>query len=282
MSTTELSESDQQSDQKQVRNSTRLFRGILVTAGAVTVLAGSYMAYAYASSPINIREPLFEHYHTRMSLVVGGKEVNFADPAFQVGYSKDNCNAMLTTQPFHFHDNKNHFVHVHWEGMTGGQLLKYYGWNFIGGSPGSLGYRTDQGLLPVRVPIHGEVLPAKPESAKYYVFTGNAQSYSERSMLDFTSQDLEKFFGKVSNSPAHELNKQKRKGLAAWLFPKASAHGTEVHTEDGHGDAHNELTELNNLIGDVVLFVQKEKPSDSQIKQRFDSLTALGESTCGG
>ena len=252
---------------------------------SLAIIAGSYIGYLYAATPLSIRQPLYEHYHFRLSLNVNGKEVNFAEAKFQEGYSKDNCNAALTVHPIHFHDDKNHFVHIHWEGMTGGQVLKYYGWNFIGGTKGSMGYRFDTGSMLKKVPIHGNVLPAIPNDANFYVYTGTADKYTERKFEDFTQQDLEKFFNKESNSPAHKLNQQKRSSFLDKLTPKAYAHGSaEEHAaESAGGDmSHEQLERLNNLIGDVVIFVQKNKPSSDQVKERFQNLTPLSESTCAG
>lgn len=249
---------------------------------SAAIIASAYVGYLYAATPLDIRQPLYEHYHFRMSLTVGGKELNFAEAKFQEGYSKDNCNAALTTHPIHFHDNKNHFVHIHWEGMTGGQVLKYYGWDMIGGTHGSMGYRFDEGIIPKKVPAHGNVLPAVPNDGNFYVYTGNTDKYSRRDFQDFTSRDLEKFFGKESNSPAHKLNQQKRSSLVDSLVPRAHAHGTaEDHAAEGLSDSER-LEQLNNLVGDVVIFVQQDPPNDQQIKQRFQNLTPLGESTCAG
>jgi hypothetical protein len=255
-----------------------LFAVIIVSS---LIIVMSFYGYTYISTPVNVRQPLYEHYHFRLSLNVDSREVNFADAKFQEGYSKDNCNADLPTHPFHFHDDRNHFVHVHWEGMTGGQLLKYYGWNYIGGTPSILGYRFDQQLVPQRQPIHGNVLPHPASADNFYVYSGSAARYRQRDFKDFTSQDLEKFFGRTSNSPSHTMNKQKRGGLASWLEPKAYAHDHEAAAPTV-SLSRDQLLQLNNLIGDVVIFVQKTKPTDSQIKDRFDHLTPLSTSTCAG
>lgn len=245
-----------------------------------------YYGFAYARSPEVVRKPLMEHYHFRLQLLVDGKAVNFADKKFQKGYSKDQCNAGLNSDPFHFHDGKDQFVHVHWEGMTGGQWMKYYGWNYIGGPSGALGNRYDETsiLRPQEVPIHGKDLPTVPDGSTFYVYTGDEKSYKSHSFDDWKNQDLEKFFGRTSNFPAHKENMEKRKsGLVDQLFPPAYAHGDEDHGDAPHGESEVErLTRINNLEGNVVIFVQKQKPSDAQIKERFNKLAPLTDSTCGG
>lgn len=255
--------------------------GIIVASSAA--IAGGIVGYLYAATPVSIREPLPEHYHFRMQILVNGKAENFGSANYQEGYAKDNCSAALTDSPIHFHDNQDQFTHIHWEGMTGGQVLKYYGWNFIGGTRGALGYRFDEGHRLQKVAVHGNNLPAIPEQATFYIYVATADGgYQEKPFQDFTDQDLEVFFNKTSNYPAHKLNQQKRpSSLLDYLVPKATAHDGETHAADSTTD-QAELTRINNLLGDVVVFVQKDQPSDTQIKDRFSKLTPLTESTCGG
>lgn len=266
---------------KSVEKRRLLYGALLVVAAAVLVLV-SGLGYIYAVTPATIRTPKMEHYHIRLQVLVNGKAQNFGDQKYQTGYAKDQCSGELAAQPFHFHDNKDQFVHVHWEGMSGGLLLKYYGWNYVGGQDGALGYRTDRLPRVQSVPIHGKTLQAIPKDATFYVYIGDAKGYKEKHFQDFTAQDLEVFFGVTSNSPSHDLNKQ-RSFLDA-LSPRAYAHGDEVHTTLAADDESESerLTRLNNLIGNAVIFVQKDKPSDEQVKARFGQLMPLSDSTCGG
>ena len=50
----------------------------------------------------------------------------------------------------------------------------------------------------------------------------------------------------------------------------------------GEETEEEKLTRINNMIGNVVIFVQKDKPTDQQIKERFNDLEPLSDSTCGG
>lgn len=286
--TTASEDSSQQAAKAAGKPRHRLSRFLIpatVVLAIVLLLTGGTVGYLYAASPLSVREPLIEHYHFRMQVLVNGQAVNFADDKFQAGYSKDNCNAKLTASPIHFHDRMDQFVHIHWEGITGGQVLKMYGWNFIGGTRGSLGYRFDEAPKLKQVPIHSNSLPVIPSDANFYVYTRDGNSYKEKSFADFTGQDLEQFFGTTSNFPAHKLNMEKRKTslleqLQTALIPKAHAHNGADDGDGSHDEA--ELKRINNLIGDVVIFTQKDKPTDQQIKDRFSKLVPLGDSTCGG
>lgn len=265
-----------------IHKSRRYFKVLVVLIAIGGLVPLGYLGYVYATSPGVIRNPKFEHYHFRMQVIVDGKAEDFGKPAYQEGYAKDNCNALLTEHPIHFHDRKDQMVHIHWNGMTGGLVMKYYGWNFVGGRDSSLGYKLDKLTDPQDVPIHGRILPDIPEGAKFYVYSGDERSYKERSFGDWKSQDLEVFFNKRSNLPGNETDNTS--AFMKVLLPTAAAHGTEDHSVAGsdHETQEQRLTRINNLIGNVVIFVQKDRPSDKQVKERFNDLEPLSDSTCGG
>ena len=260
---------------KEVTPPTRFKKiGLLIALVIVFFLicAGALVGYLYSSTPDIIRHPSQEHYHFRMQILVDGKPENFAAAKYQEGYSKDSCTVALTSHPVHFHDSKDQIVHIHWEGMTGGLVLKYYGWNYVGGLTGSLGFRFDKLPKLINVPIYGKVLPPAPTQDHFYVYSGDQNSYKERPFKDFVNQDLERFFGKTSTFPAHHF----RSSASNWLFPTAYAQSAS------HDATDTQLTQLNNLIGNVVIFVQKNKPTDAQVKDRFNHLEPLSASVCGG
>jgi hypothetical protein len=260
-------------------------RAFIIIIGCAIGVTITYGGYIYASSPDVIRNPKMEHYHFRMQVLVNGKAENFAEDKYQQDYVKDQCNANLPEQPIHFHDGKDQFTHIHWEGMTGGMVMKYYGWNYIGGIDRALGYKLDDLKDIQKVNTHGDFLPAVPDNAKFYIYTGDEKAYKEKSFEDWKNQDLEQFFDRKSNFPAHDINTGKQVSLLDTMFPKAYAHGTENHsTTPVSDDESNEekLTRINNLIGNVVIFVQNDKPTDQQIEDRFNNLEPLSDSTCGG
>jgi hypothetical protein len=172
-------------------------------------------------------------------------------------------------------------THIHWDGMTGGEFLKYFGWNFISGSDDNLGHRYDSGLMSMHsVQRYGDLLPDIPQGSNFYIYVGDQNGYEQKSWDDFLHQDLEDFFGKKSN-----LSRDEQASLLERLFfPKAYGHGGVI---DGHEDEESEkteeeLTRINNLIGNVIIFVQKDEPTREQILERFANLVPLHDSTCGG
>jgi hypothetical protein len=277
----------EQETPKSNRGFSKRLKITLGIVGALLLIPLSYAGYVYAASPEVVRNPKLEHYHFRMQILVSGKAEDFSSKAYQTGYAKDQCNANLPEQPIHFHDNKDQFTHIHWEGMTGGMVMKYYGWNYIGGMSNALGYKLDKLSDPQKVTTHGNFLPAVPKDATFYVYTGDENDYKERNFDDWKNQDLEQFFGTTSNFPAHDINKGKQTSLLDKVFPKAYAHGT-ANDEDGDDGAatpeseQEKRTRINNLVGSVVIFVQKDKPTEQQIKERFNRLLPLDDSTCGG
>lgn len=233
--------------------------GIVILRILVTAVVGaSFLVGAlYVFTPTAIRNPTNAHYHFRMNLEVNGKLVNFAENKYQTDALSDSCSAALTKQPIHFHDRVNQFVHVHWANMTGGEVLKNYGWNMIGGLPDTLGWRFDKGNILSPVSVHGNDLPSRPINTSYYVYVGNSSSYSEKTWKSFLDQPLTVFFNNSSTAQSHS--------------------NTDKHSVDDQ-----KLVRLNNVIGSTVIFVQRERPTEAQIKDRFDHLEPLPETQCSG
>ena len=252
---------------------------VFVTVAAVMVLVGGVYGYLYASIPEHIRKPTFQHYHFRSQILVDGKAVDFSKDEFQEETgTTTTCSAAVGGLPIDFHDKMDQLAHVHWNGMTGGEFLKYFGWNFIGGSDELLGRRYDAGVMPQSVKIYGKLLPSLPDKTNFFVYVGDKNSYQQKSWNNFLNQNLETFFGKKSNiGHSDEVSSNT---VLDWLFPKAYAHGG-VMDEHPSNQSEEELTRINNVIGNVVIFVQEKEPTKEQIKARFDNLVPLHDSTCG-
>jgi hypothetical protein len=254
----------------------RLLYGLMGVA-AFVLLVGAYGGYIYASTPTHLRRPAFQHYHFRTQIIVDSQPVKFSDDKFQQAYDATNCNTDIASHPIHFHDRVDQMTHVHWDGMTGGEFLKYYGWNFIGGDDDSLGFRYDQSLVrPGKIPTLGTLLPARPQGTQFYVYTGDADAHQQKDWQTFLRQDFETFFDKQSTIGQQAA----ARGPLEQLFPKAVAH--DGHTLGQSAKSEQDLTRINNLIGNVVIFVQKDQPADQQVTERFKALVPLGDSTCGG
>lgn len=253
---------------------------LVVISATFVILVGGMYGYLYASTPEHLRKPTYQHYHFRTQILVDGKAVDFSKDEFQVASGgSTSCSAEVGSIPIDFHDKMDQLTHVHWNSMTGGEFVKYFGWNFIGGNDDLLGRRYDAGLMPSPINIYGKQLPATPEKANFYVYIGDKNGYQQKNWNDFLNQDLETFFGKKSNiGHSEEVSSF---NVMNWLFPKSYAHGEVKDEHDSSNKTEEELTSINNLIGNVVVFVQETEPNEDQIKARFDTLVPLHESTCG-
>ncbi|MGL4758587.1 MAG: hypothetical protein ACRCXZ_04575 [Patescibacteria group bacterium] len=246
---------------------------------------GLLVALVAWSNPDNIAYPEFEHLHFRMSYNHQGTELNFGAKEYQEEYNKDQCGGGLTKTPLHFHDNENHIVHIHWRNITGGQVLKYYGLNKVDWFDNYIGIRARDDNKKISlslVPIHAQLIPELKENDKLWVYTGNAEKYENRDFKDFISKDLETFFNKKS---------EVRKGLEEQSFlPMFNAIAHDVPKAEGESESNKNITNqteeelktLNNWIGDLVIFAQSDQPNKELIQQRFNNLSKLKSSSCGG
>lgn len=253
------------------------FRWVVVALIAILLAVALSGAYALATSPRGIMSPKIEHAHARVQLIIDGQSVDFGDQKYQETYDKGSCSAELPESPIHFHDNIDQFLHLHWKEMTGGMFLKNYGWNMIGGQDEILGYRFDELPNITTVKAYGNVLPELKKDTKLWAYTGDEGYYKERSIDDFINQDFETFFDKKSLINNEEVS------VLDWLFPPAYAHGSDHSSETTSGEkTDEELQRINNMLGNVVIFAQSDKPSDQQVKDKFNNLEPLVDSTCGG
>ena len=272
--------------QKEAKSKSRLKQiglPVIAVLAGLLLVNGLLYGYLYASTPAHLRYPKYEHYHIRTQIVVDGKSVDFSQKEYQEEYDAGSCSAELTGQPVDFHDNQDQVAHIHWRGITGGEFLKFYGLNLIGGEGTSLGNRYDQGMMQMNnIETAGKLLPTVPADAKYFVYIGDKENYKQMAWDDFLNQDLEDFMGKKSS-----LNKGDKSSFNIFdmFSQKAFAHGM---VDDGHNetvtgqDKEAQLERINNLIGNVVIFAQKNEPTPKQIQDRFNKLVPLHDSVCGG
>jgi hypothetical protein len=266
---------------------------LAILAFAVVLILTPILVYTYiyiGTNPEHIRNPKVAHHHIRMQLVVDGQYINFADSKFQEEYIKGQCAVGLSDTPIHFHDGVDQIAHIHWDKMRGGDILKNYGLNKLGGGDNRFGYRLDEGLLkPKEVKIHGDIIPNSNSNSILWIYTKKDNGFTKRESADFIQQDLETFFNKKSTLTLQREEVEASEKTSFW--PKgltAQAHGG---IQDGHPNEKNsvttvktqeELQKVNNLIGDVIIFAQKDEPKQEDVQKQFDSFVELTDSTCGG
>jgi hypothetical protein len=272
-------------------------------------LGVGYYTLVYALTPASIRDPKPEHLHFRMQIVTDEKNTDFSDPKFQEVYSPGSCSFTLTQTPIHFHDKKDQIVHIHWTNITGGQVLKYYGIDPDGNllMKDKMGYRLESGKFwPEKIPTSGKPFGENvnkewfvEKGYKIYVYSGEKESFTKRPTQDFMNKNVEDFFGKKSIVTGSNSNFDIWNLFSVPVLADDSSHNSGSNTKDvslpvqAHDSKANtfsgtkehteeELKEINNLIGNVVIFIQKEEPSREEVQERFDRLVELSPSVCGG
>jgi hypothetical protein len=269
----------------------RGFRIFSISLVSVLILLGLLLGGIRIATPYNIANPQIDHYHFRFQYIYHGTGENFSDSKYQTPYTKDICDGGITNSPVHFHDQKDQLVHIHWRGMTGGEFLKIYGVNTIGGVGGYLGARFDKlfNWPPHIIPVanFGDTLPKPQSDDTWYIYTGDATGYQKKTFEDFKTKTIEEFIGTDSTvRKQFEENEKSKTSLLNTInsIPVLAHNG--VDDGDGPVDAvrseEERLKQINNLIGNIVIFVQPKEPSAEEIKAKFDTLIPLSASSCGG
>ena len=265
---------------------------ILITLG----LFGLGFGTLYATTQSRLAYPKIDHFHFRFQYIFRGQAEDFGAPRYQIDYLKDICNGALSESPIHFHDKTDQLVHLHWRGITGGDILKFYGNNSTGGLDNIMGYKLDQAFnFPpkiTQIPIYGNNLPKPQGDDKYFIYTGEKDNFQKKNFEDFKSKTLEEFLGKNSKlrEQFEEVEQLEKSSFQNPLSINAKAHDGENHATPTEAINHDlttkktdeELKQINNLIGNVVIFIQSSEPTNDQVKTRFDNLVPLNPSVCGG
>ena len=174
--------------------------------------------------------------------------------------------------------------------MTGDEVLKYYGLNKIGGFDDLMGVKLDV-LLKFKyttIPIHGKNLPQPKAEDKIWVYSGDEKGFEKRDLNDFLKQDLETFLKTDSKIRVQfEEAVKEKQSLLDLSSIKVDAHSeiASIATPSGNTSSEptdKELKDINNLLGNVVIFIQPQEPTTEQIQAKFDNLEPLSKSVCGG
>lgn len=275
------------SAKKSQKKNPTLIGGILLLVVVFIVVAGMVL---WNVLPTHFRNPEVAHHHFRMQLFIEGEYIDFSKAPYQEAYEPGICSDGLTDTPIHFHDEVGQYVHIHWTNIRGGDVLKYYGLNRIGGADDILGYRFDLDGIQ-SIPTLTDAIPDSDNTL--WVYQVNDDEIIERSARDFLLQDLETFFGVKSSLTLQREEAENE--FSNFLSVTASAHpnhGSEdikqvkndfvLFDDEEEQFTEEELKDLNDVLGDVLIFVQDDEPSEEVIQERIPKFVDLPQSTCGG
>jgi hypothetical protein len=245
---------------------TKLFQLLLIILCFLGILISIFIYF----NPLHIIQPSVAHHHIRLQIINEGNTINFADEKFQEPYKKDQCSGELSEKPIHVHDNKDQIVHIHWSGITGGELLKFYGLNEIGGFDDNLGYTLAGDGFIKTVPIQGKLINNSTNNSKIWIYTGDTNQFKKQDTKLFLKKDLEKFLGKKSKLT---IQRENISFLGILGFADSG---------DNKQISDKELENIQDLIGNIVVFIQYDEPNSTEIQEKFKNLVELDKSVCGG
>jgi hypothetical protein len=224
----------------------------------------------------HFNSPVGTYYRIRLQVIIDSIPVNFSEGSFKSqGSNTDPCGEKLTKEPVYIETDKSQILRVHWEGITGGEILKYFGLNYIGGFDDTLGYRFDKAPSISPIKIHGSNISKPNINNKMYIYKGNQQDFFQVEQQDFLFQDLEFILKKSKIRQKHDsLNKNSIFGNIPVFGENSDQLNLNPQFTEG------QLNELNNLIGNLVVFIQPGKPTTDQVAERFSKLEPLSSTVC--
>jgi hypothetical protein len=264
---------------------TKIISSLLLVVILLPIIG--YTVVRFGLSKDNISYPAKDHSHFRIKYVFNGQEEDFGSPRYQTDYTKDVCDGTLTESPLHFHDNKPDYQHTHWTRLTGGQFLKFYGINKIGGLDDTMGFKLDQLPKVTTVPIYGKHLPEPRNNDKFWAYTGVEKSNNsgiwetkQRSIDDFVNQDFETFFG-VESQVRKDIEKYGTLNLDFFRSVRATAHSGVEHSTPTEEQKHFlELAEKANTekLNNQLITQNNSSPISSSLSQSQSSTTQQSSS----
>ena len=282
----------------------------------LTIVVIGLLAFNFAS-PAHITFPSKEEQLIRFQLIIDDQQIDFAQFQFQEPNSAPLCSEELASRPFGFYQNHSQILNLHWDNVTGVEIMRNYGFNNTGPFTGYLGVRLDDFPKISPVSVHGDFLTT-PQDYMYYVYTGNQFRYSRRDPSEFLNTSIEKFIENDSRNSRNswiggvtaqaQISTNKGEDLEKELFlettesststvavpasdqsskDKTDQKQTEVEVDNRNStlferdvtiespQTPTQVTESAqdvDVLGNIIVFIQKEEPSELEVTTRFLNL----------
>ena len=238
----------------------------------ITVLLGViFLSYTVISRP-HLIKPVATFFKLKMRIHYQKTPLELTQNDI-TDQSNSNCNLVVTEKPFYLDKDKKNVVQVRWEGMTGGELLKYYGFNYLSGLNDLIGvqYRGPFDIKPIR-----PLSISKPTASDIlYVYTGSGKDFKLLNSQNFLYQDLE-----------NTLKKSRLRTKREKESSKLTLYTISVSGEESLGLAlkpqltDGQLNDINNILGSLEIFIQQDAPSNTDIINSFNSMERLSSESC--
>ena len=174
-----------------------------------------------------------------------------------------------------FHRGQDQWLHLYWQGLSGGSLLRNYGYQNTSPFEGYLGVDLREFPKIKPVPIHTDLLPEPTSAEQLYVYSGNENGYRRRDVTAFINQDLEQFLKPSVDSQVSTFPNQLDTLLQAPARPAGPKKEEDLESFlAAPKDRGFLITDLSSVkfLGNIVVFLQDKEPTSAAVSQRFSTL----------
>jgi uncharacterized protein YneF (UPF0154 family) len=246
----------------------RRFKYVAIFLIILSILFGvaGFSFVTYFSRPY-FNNPVFTNYHLRLQLINNGQIVSISGQNDERTNEFKVCDLTLLNRPIYQNSFNSELFQVSWEGITGGEILKYYGLNLVGGFDDVLGYRVKKnfGVEAIK-PFQGNGISVSKKS-KVFAYFKRQDGYEKLDQLDFLFKDIE-LAVKKSN-----IRLEREHAKTPGLF------GIRVFAEEKpkieQQEFESKLSLDYDLIGNIVVFFEESEPTEDRIIDRFNNFIPL-------
>jgi hypothetical protein len=240
---------------------------LFLTLIPIVATVGLISLTTFVSRP-HFNNPYYTNYHLRLQLVYNGQLTTFAFENTQEANEFKVCDLNLITKPIYQNAFNSQLFKVSWEGVTGGEILKYYGLNLVGGSNEVLGYRFNDAFVPQKL-LTLKTLDIKPtKQHKTFVYKNRQDGFIKLDPLDFLYKDIELV---VKKSNIRLLREQSQPNNFFGVKAFAQDEKPVVQQQE----FESKLSLDYDLIGNVVVFIGDSEPTEEKIIDRFNNFIPL-------
>jgi hypothetical protein len=226
-----------------IKNLSNKLTGLFILLITISILIPTFLM---VSKP-NITYPKTIHTHFMIKLYNNGSIYKTNSLKAMSPSDQTLCSGLITSEPMHFHDNVEDMVHLHWQGITGGQFLKYLGANYIGGFDSILGIRLDKlkelKIIPIRTT--DKMIKPYPDSLiKIYIKRVNSEDYENMSLHDFLKLQLSEL------DPVYKASSNNTKEPHISILDYFNIESAYAHNDEGDldGDGNTDSSTNNTVI----------------------------------